>query len=839
MALPPNMVAPGLNLDDTAGLPELEVQVDAPIEFPNGAEVMDDGEGGAIVQALEAMGAMPSQEELIPFDANLAEFLDDSVLGELSSELRALYEEDLDSRSEWEEAYVKGLDLLGVKTEDRSTPFEGASGIVHPMVAESVTQFQAQAYKELLPAGGPVRTQVLGAQTQEREAQAARVKDFMNYQIMEVMHEYDPDMDQLLYYLPLSGSTFKKVYFDVTRNRPVSKFIPAQDLVVPYSASDLMTASRVTHVLRMDLNDVRKMQVAGAYRDVELTGGDDEEENPVKQKVNELEGLSKNYSDDVLTILEMHVDLDLEGFEDLDQMGEPSGIKLPYIVTVDETSGKVLSVQRNYSQDDPMMLKRQFFVHYKFTPGLGFYGFGMIHMIGGLGRAATSLLRQLIDAGTLANLPGGFKARGIRVRNDDEPMQPGEWRDIDAPGGSIRDAIIPLPYKEPSGTLAQMLGGLVNDGRRFVSLADQQTSDMGKDAPVGTTVALLERGMKVMSAIHKRLHYAQKSEFRLLARIFAENLPPVYPYEVAGAPSQIKAQDFDARIDVLPVSDPNIFSMAQRVTLAQTQLQLAQSNPQMHNLHAAYRRMYQALEVQNIDEILPPPPPPQPPQDPAVENGAIINGQVPQAFPQQDHDAHIQSHLALLELDVLQNAPPVLASLFNHILQHISMKAREMVDKELSALQEEALQPLQQIQLLMQTGQIDPATAQQLAAQQQPAAQYTPEQIEARVAQVEAELIKEITPLLSFKGEADAQKDPLVEIRMKELSIKEMEAQHKLAIDQAKLEIEGMKVEQRAVTDAARLELQEQIADERNDVNRERIDMQRQAVEQRNASQEG
>jgi hypothetical protein len=838
MALPPNMVAPGLNLDDTAGLPELEVQVDAPIEFPNGAEVIDDGEGGAIVQALEAMGVMPSQEELIPFDANLAEFLDESVLGELSSELRALYEEDLDSRSEWEEAYVKGLDLLGIKNEERSSPFEGASGIVHPMVAESVTQFQAQAYKELLPSGGPVRTQVLGAQTQEREAQAARVKDFMNYQITEVMHEYDPDMDQLLYYLPLSGSTFKKVYFDVTRNRPVSKFIPAQDLVVPYSASDLMTASRVTHVLRMDLNDVRKMQVAGAYRDVELSGGDDDEESPVKQKVNELEGLSKNYSDDVLTVLEMHVDLDLEGFEDLDQMGEPSGIKLPYIVTVDDTSGTVLSVQRNYSQDDPIMLKRQFFVHYKFTPGLGFYGFGMIHMIGGLGRAATSLLRQLIDAGTLANLPGGFKARGIRVRNDDEPMQPGEWRDIDAPGGSIRDAIIPLPYKEPSGTLAQMLGGLVNDGRRFVSLAEQQTSDMSKDAPVGTTVALLERGMKVMSAIHKRLHYAQKSEFRLLARIFAENLPPVYPYEVAGAPSQIKAEDFDARIDVLPVSDPNIFSMAQRVTLAQTQLQLAQSNPQMHNLHAAYRRMYQALEVQNIDEILPPPPPPPPPQDPAVENGSIINGQAPQAFPQQDHDAHIQAHLALLELDVLQNAPPVLATLFSHILQHISMKAREMVDEELQALQEDSQQPMQQIQLLLQTGQIDQATAQQLAAQQQPATEYTPDQVEARVAQLQAELVKEITPLLSFKGDVDAAKDPLVDIRMKELSIKEMEAQHKLAIDQAKLEIEGMKVEQRAVTDAARLELQEQIADERTDVNRERIDMQRQAVEQRNASQE-
>ena len=838
MALPPNMVVPGLNLDDTEGLPDVEIPIDMPETFEGGAEVIPDEDGGAVIRAIQA-GELEVPKEIIPFDANLAEVLDDGLLGELSSELRGLYEEDLESRSEWEDTYVKGLDLLGLKTEERSTPFEGASGITHPLISESVTQFQAQAYKELLPSGGPVRAQALGAQTPDRDQQAARVKEFMNYQITEVMEEYDPDMDQMLFYLPLSGSTFKKVYFDPTKQRAVSKFIPAQDLVVPYSASDLMTSNRVTHVLRMDENDVRKMQVAGIYRDVDLLTSDDIEENPVRQKVNELEGLSKNYSQDVHTILEMHVDLDLEGFEDMNpQTGEPTGVKLPYIVTIDDASGKVLSIRRNYDEMDMTKRKRQYFVHYKFMPGLGFYGFGMIHMIGGLGRAATSLLRQLIDAGTLSNLPAGFKARGVRVRNDDEPLQPGEWRDIDAPGGSIRDAIVPLPYKEPSGTLASMLGGLVNDGRRFIALADQQVGDMNQEMPVGTTVALIERGMKVMSAIHKRLHYAQKTEFRLLARIFAENLPPVYPYEVAGAPSQIKAQDFDARVDVLPVSDPNIFSMAQRVTLAQTQLQLAQSNPQMHNLHAAYRRMYQALEVQNIEEILPPPPPPPQPQDPAVENGSIINGMAPQVFPQQDHDAHIQAHLSLLEVNVMQQAAPVLAAIFSHILQHISFKAREMVDEELQQISQMPQQAMQQLASLTQAGAIDPMVAQQRMAQmqqeQQP--QFSPEQIEARVAQVEAELIKELMPLMNYKGQGQ-EEDPLVKIRMKELEIKEMEANHKAAIDQAKLELDGFKVEQQAVTDSARLELQEQVAEDRNEVNRERIDMQRQGMEMRNAAQ--
>jgi hypothetical protein len=810
MALPP-IVAQGLDLDDNMGLPDVEIPIDVPMSFEEGAEILETPDGGVMVQEMMELQAPPVDA---PFDANLAEFLDGSILGALSNELRGFYEDDLDSRSEWEETYTKGLDLLGLKTQERTTPFEGASGITHPLISESVVQFQAQAYKELLPSGGPVRTQVLGAQTPDREAQAQRVKNFMNYQIVEVMEEYDPDMDQMLFYLPLSGSTFKKVYFDPTKQRAVAKFIPAQDLVVPYSASDLQTANRVTHVLRMDENDIRKMQVAGVYRDVELTGGSDQEEDPVRQKVNELEGISKNYSDDVHTVLEFHIDLDLEGFEDVDAMGEPTGVKLPYVVTLDEDSGEILAIRRNYAMDDPIKRKVQYFVHYKFMPGLGFYGFGLIHMIGGLGRAATSLLRQLIDAGTLSNLPAGFKARGVRVRNDDEPLQPGEFRDIDAPGGSIRDAIVPLPYKEPSATLNALLGGLVNDGRRFVALADQQMSNMNQETPVGTTVAMLERGMKVMSAIHKRLHYAQKNEFRLLARIFKDNLPPMYPYEVAGAPQDVKQADFDARVDVLPVSDPNIFSMSQRIALAQQQLQLAQTNPEMHNLYQAYRRMYQALEVQNIDEILNPPPPPPQPMDPAMENGGLLSGAVPQAFPKQDHDAHIQSHMALISLPVFQANPAALGGIFTHVLQHISLKARAMVEMEFIDMQ-------QQLQM---AAQMNPTPELQMRAQQMA------QEMESRVAQVEAQMIQEIMPAMAAPGQNDPASDPLVQIRMQELAIRQMEAQNKAQLDEAKLDLERLKAQQRAVTDSARLELQEQIADDRNDVNMERIEMQRESM---------
>ncbi len=527
MALPPRPT--GSLVDAGIEAPEgMDIEIPQIEDFAGGAEVVQDVDGGAIVQALMggAEEGIEVEAELYDHNANLAEIIDEDDLREISSELREMYEEDLELREDWEQAYTKGLDLLGIKYQERSQPFDGASGVTHPLIAESVTQFQAQSYKELLPAGGPVKTQVIGARTTEKEAQASRVKNFMNYQVMEVMEEFDPDTDQMLFYLPLSGSTFKKVYFDPTRNRAVSAFVPSEDLVVPYSATDLTTASRVTHVLRMDENQIRKMQVAEIYRDVEVSSSQ-ESDNAVQDKIDDIEGVSKGYSEDMHTILEMHVEMDLEGFEDLNEENEPTGVKLPYIITLDFGSGEILSITRNYDQNDPLKRKRNYFVHYKFLPGLGFYGFGLIHMIGGLGRAATSILRQLIDSGTLANLPSGFKARGIRVRNDDEPIAPGEFRDVDAPGGDIRNSIIPLPYKEPSGTLAQLLASLIEGGRRFVSIADQQIGDKKSgDMPVGTTVALLERGMKVMSAIHKRLHYAQKTEFRLLARVFAENLPP-------------------------------------------------------------------------------------------------------------------------------------------------------------------------------------------------------------------------------------------------------------------------------------------------------------------------
>jgi hypothetical protein len=820
MALPP-LVDSGIRPEDMVpNEASVEVPVEAPMEtFPNGAEVVDDGEGGAVVRSLEEMIAMEESMIQPAHDDNLAEFLDEDYLGEISSDLRASFEDDMESRSEWEETYTKGLDQLGVKYEERTVPFEGASGVTHPLISESVTQFQAQAYKELLPAGGPVQTQVLGMQDAAREEQASRVKDFMNYQIMEVMEEFDPDMDQLLFYLPLSGSCFKKIYFDEAKQRAVAKFVPAQDLVVSYAASDLQTAARVTHVLRMDANELRKMQIAGFYRDVEVSKYD-EDEDEVRKKVNELQGTSKTYTDEVFTVLEMHVDLDLENFEDMSPEGEPTGIALPYIVTIDEGSGKVLSIRRNFEEDAGLAKKQQYFVHYKFMPGLGFYGFGLIHMIGGLGRAATSILRQLIDAGTLANLPAGFKARGVRVRNDDEPLQPGEWRDIDAPGGNIRDAIIPLPYKEPSATLGQLLGMLVDNGRRFVSLADQQSSNMNQEAPVGTTVALLERGMKVMSAIHKRLHYAQKNEFRVLARIFRDNLPQEYPYDVAGGDRTVMAADFDGRVDVIPVSDPNIFSMAQRVTLAQTQLQLAQSNPQVHNLHAAFRRMYQALEVQNIDEILPPPPQPQP-LDALIENARALTGELLLAFDGQDHDAHIELHVMFMKTPIVMTSPQVMGTLMGHLQEHISKKAREMVMTQIQGL-------IAQVQMMAQSGEVDPQTAQQqiMEVQQQ---MQNPEEIEKMVALQELQLMNDLMPKITPQGQ-DPMQDPLVQIRMQELGVKQQDLQRKSIDDAAQIQLEMNKMQQRAATDAARIESIEDIAAQRDDTNQDRIEVQRQKM---------
>ena len=755
------------------------------IELPSTMEQLPEGIELATEETVEVVA------EPYNHAANLAEVLDDSVLGALSSELQNKVRDDMESRSDWEEPIAKGLNLLGINYEDRSDPFLGASGVTHPLLNEATTQFQSQAYKEMLPSGGPVKTQVLGVATKQTEDQAQRIKDFMNYQIMEVMEEYDPDTDQMLFYLPLTGSTFKKVYFDQTKQRAVSKFVPAEDLVVPYSASDLMTAERVTHVVKMSYNDLRKLQVAGVYKDVELSTTDSgESEGSIQGTTDELQGLHPNYSDDVYTLLEVHVDLDLEGFED------PNGIMLPYIVTIDENSSQVLSVVRNFREQDPLRRKRQYFVHFKFLPGFGFYGFGLLHTIGGLSRAATSILRQLIDAGTLSNLPAGFKARGVRIRNDDEPLNPGEFRDIDVPGGDLKNSIIPLPYKEPSGTLAQLLGVVVDSGRRFAQVADAKISDVNSQAPVGTTVALIEQGSKIISSIHKRLHYAQKQEFRMLAEIFSEN-PVPYPYFVGNVAPEVMQQDFDGRIDILPVSDPSIFSMAQRLSLAQTQLQMAQQAPQIHNQYEAFRRMYDALDIKNIDSILPPPQPPAP-VDPATENANSIKAAPLQVFPEQDHEAHVRAHVTFLATPAAQVNPQGFALLQAHVQEHVGLMARDQVTKF--------------FQISVQEAQ----------SRGEPVPQIDPAAIEAAIAQQIGEILNEVMPSL----QPQQQVDPLVQIRQQELENDTAEIQRKVANDQMNFQIDQAKLKQAFDLAQQRSGLQEKIAEDRNDVNIYRINTQ-------------
>ena len=736
--------------------------------------------------------------------ANLAEILDDSVLGEISSDLLSKIEEDIESRSEWEDALAKGLGLLGINYEERDEPFAGASGVTHPLISESVTQFQSQAYKEMLPAGGPVRTTVVGAETPEVMAQAKRVKDFMNYYVTEVMEEYDPDMDQMLFYLPLAGSTFKKVYFDITRRRAVSKFVPAEDLVVNYSATDIRTAERITHVLEMSENDIVKMQLSTIYREVDLSNNYSNEENEVTEKMNEISGLRPPSDDDMYTLYEVHTYLDVPGFEDKDHQGEPTGLKLPYVVTIDKNSGEILSLARNWDEEDPQQKPLQSFVHYKFLPGFGFYGFGLIHMIGGLSRAATSILRQLIDAGTLSNLPAGFKSRGTRIKNDDEPIQPGEFRDIDAPGGDVRASFLPLPYKEPSGTLAQLLGVVVDSGRAYAAIADNKIGDMNSQAPVGTTVALLERGSRVMSAIHKRMHYAQKQEFRLLAAIISDVVDE-YPYAL-DVPAQVLPQDFDGRVDILPVSDPNIFSMAQRMSLAQTQLQLAQSNPEVHNLREAYRRMYEALEVKNIDAILMPEPEPMP-LDPASEHAFLLRGEKIQAFPGQNHDAHIAAHIQFMTMPLIKENPMVFSMTLGNIQERIALKAAEEVQM---MIQQQTQQFIQEQTLagvppeMIQPPQMDEAQMQAMVA--------------AKVAEITVDLQPQLMP--------PEPQDPLVGIRQAEVQIAAADQQRKTQKDQVDAMLDQAKIAQQAQQAQERLQATRDIAEDRAAVNRERIETQ-------------
>src|SRR6056300_1036079 len=758
-------------------------------------EIQDSPEGVRPEVDVEVEGEEEVVEERPQddFNTNLAESMDERDLKDMAMELIEEYKKDKTSRKEWEDAYIKGLDLLGTKYQEVTKPFKGASGVTRPLLAESVTQFQAQAYKELVPSDGPVRTQVIGLQTPATEQQADRVKDYMNYLLMEEMEDYTTDMDQMLFYLPLSGSTFKKIYFDALQDRPVSKFIPAEDLVVPYYASDLKDCERITHVIKMTQNDVTKKMAAGFYRDIELIDSSSEPDS-VQKKLNELEGVKGNGSDYLNTILEMHVDLNLDDYEDFDDKAKK--IKIPYIVTIDAGSGEILSIYRNYKPDDPTYSRIEYFVHYKFLPGLGFYGFGLTHMIGGLSQAATQSLRQLIDAGTLKNLPAGFKSRGIRVRDDDQPIQPGEFRDVDAPGGNIRDQFFNLPFTEPSTTLFNLLGFLVQAGQKFAAITDNNIGNDAQNRAVGTTVAMMERGSRVMSGVHKRCYYAMKIEFKILARIMGEFLPPEYPYDVYGGPRMIKATDFDNRVDILPVADPNIMSMAQRVMLAQTQLQVASSNPQIHNIHEAYRRVYEALGTKQIEALLKPPPPAPEPMDPAKENARALQMQLLTAFEFQDHDAHLAAHMAFMQSRMVQINPQVYALLQSHISDHVSFKAKAEVKA-----------------MLMENPQM---TA---MAQQDP--QQFEIMYEAEVAKVAARITQE---LVQGEMQANAGKqDPLVKIKQQEVDLRAMDLQRKAEETRFKAEQEQMKEAARLDFEYNRLAQQDEQSDNRLDIAREKL----------------
>ena len=770
-----------------------DVAVQEPVEDKGPIEVIPEEDGGVTLDYEPGAINVPGTEN--HFD-NLAELLPDDVLEPVGNDMVQNYMDYKSSRKDWEESYKTGLDLLGFKYENRTEPFQGASGATHPVLAEAVTQFQAQAYKELLPADGPVRTQVIGIKNPQTEQQAVRVKDYMNYLIMDEMQEYEAEFDSMLFHLPLSGSTFKKVYYDVPMGRVVSKFVPADELVVPYTATSLEDAESIIHVIKMSENELRKQQVNGFYRDVELSPPGNVEQNSVEKKEKELDGTKKvGKQETMYTLLECHVNLDLDGFEEVDSQNEPTGIKLPYIVTVEEGSRLVLSIRRNYAPNDLKKNKIQYFVHFKFLPGLGFYGFGLIHMIGGLSRTATAALRQLLDAGTLSNLPAGFKQRGVRVRDEAAPIQPGEFKDVDAPGGSLRDAFFPLPYKEPSQTLLNLLGIVVQAGQRFAAIADVSVGDGNQAAAVGTTIALLERGSRVMSAIHKRCYAAMKEEFGLLAKVVSQYLPPEYPYDVVGGARNVKQTDFDDRVDIVPVADPNIFSMSQRITLAQTQLQLATSNPQIHNLYQVYRNMYEAIGVKNVDAVLPPPAP-NAPMDPSMEHINALAGKPFQAFPGQDHRAHITAHLNFMSTNIVRNNPAVMAAIQKNILEHISLMAQEQVQLEFR-------EQLQQMIMMQQQAAMNPQIQAELQA--------LTNQIESRksvlISEMTEEFMKEEKRITS-----QFDSDPLLKLKAREVDLRAMENERKKDNDIAQQDLARARLMQQGDIADEKMEQNEKLA---------------------------
>jgi hypothetical protein len=797
MAIEKNNVPSQLDEEDLLAeieieLPDSQNDVMAMIQGENIGEIeIVPTEDGGVEVNFEPQDEMRGEGG---FYENLAEELPDRELSRIASEIMEEFDANKASRQEWEDAYANGLELLGFNYEERTQPFRGASGVTHPLLAEAATQFQAQAFNELLPASGPVRTTVIGDNTKEKEGQARRVRQFMNYYITNVMEDYTPDMDQMLFYLPLAGSTFKKIYFDEGLNRAVSKFVPAENLVVPYETSDLDTCPNITQVFRMSLNDLRKKQVSGFYLDVPVTPGEGKSDS-VTDEIQRIDGVTPSQIDYDATLLECHVNLDLEGFEEVDEDGEMTGIKVPYIVTLSYDTGEILAIRRNYREDDEFKKKIQYFVHYKFLPGFAFYGLGLIHTIGGLSRTATSALRQLIDAGTLSNLPAGFKARGLRIRDDDTPLQPGEFRDVDAPGGAIRDSLMPLPFKGPDPTLYNLLGFVVEAGQRFATITDMKVGDGNQNAAVGTTIAMLEQGSRVMSAIHKRLHYAMRIEFKILARVMGESLPQEYPYSVEGEDTAVMATDFDDRVDVLPVSDPNVFSQAQRIVLAQTKLQLAGAAPELHNMYEVYRDMYDALGVKDIDRIMKSVPDDESrPTDPAQENIDALDMAQLKAFSGQNHQAHIMSHMVFGSTPMVAGMPPVALALQKHIMQHVQISARERAEDELS----------------------------QVTARQGPSAnpEQTMLQLEAMVAQYIAQGMQELKQLSQqVSGQGP---DPVVQLKEQELQIKAQAEQQDAQLDAAKLQLDQQTLQMRDRQFYDRLQAQAAQTQARIDAGRER-----------------
>jgi hypothetical protein len=770
-----------LDPEDLAAEVELEVpgsmeptaMVDMDVEAENmDIEITAEDDGGVTVD-FEPTDQRGTSDD---FYANLAEEMPDRELGRIAGELLGEYDANKAGRQEWEDAYANGLELLGFSYEERTQPFRGSSGVTHPLLAEAATQFQAQAFNELLPSSGPVRTTIVGAETRDKQQQSQRVRQFMNYYITNVMEEYTPELDQMLFYLPLAGSTFKKVYYDENMGRAVSKFIPAEHLVVPYETSDLETCPNITQTLRISLNELRKKQISGFYLDIPVLPGQAEGDS-VTDEINKIDGMSPNQIDYDCTLLECHVDLDIEGYEETDEDGEPTGIKVPYVVTISQDNGQILSIRRNYREDDDMKRKIQYFVHYKFLPGFGFYGLGLIHTIGGLSRTATAALRQLIDAGTLSNLPAGFKARGLRIRDDDDPLQPGEFRDVDAPGGAIRDSLMPLPFKGPDQTLFQLLGFVVDAGRRFATITDMKVGDGNQQAAVGTTIALLEQGSRVMSAVHKRLHYAMRLEFKILSRVMGESLPGEYPYAVEGEDSAIKATDFDDRVDVVPVSDPNVFSQAQRIALAQTKLQLAGAAPDLHNMYEVYRDMYDALGVKDTDRIMKRVPDEEPtPKDPAQENIDVMDMVTLKAFQGQDHESHIMAHLVFGASPMIANMPAMAIALQKHCMEHVQIQAEEMAMMEMR--KQGPMAPEQQEMLM--------------------------EAIKAKFVAQGMQQLKQLSQQASGQGP-----DPLVQLKEKELQLRAQAEQNDAQNDQAKLNLDAQNQRLRADQFQQRLSSQE------------------------------